>query len=572
MHKDTIYIEPDNDITDIIAKIKASSQRIIALVPPKKSVVLKSAINVRLIAKAANEFDKVVVLITVDPAIMKLAMNTRIPVAESLQSTPSVPTQEMIEKLTQPAYTPESVTEEFLKPPETVDKILDSTEPQAGAEKSSDEITLTDTEVSGSDGPAKSEESTKQEQKTAKKSKIPNFDKYRKWIIIGGVAVIFLVVFLVWALVIAPRADVAVSVRSTANNFSETISFTNQEKEEDSSTGKFYLDQRTFKDTAEAEFTATGSKDIGEKAKGNLVVFHTFAIPSSITPISIPAGSSFTHNDLRYVSTADVKLVWNNTTGECENKIDPGDPITCRKSASVPIVAVEPGDKYNLADKTSGWDTNSVIKNSSEWKNTYSSAITGGTTNIITIVQQSDINSAKDKLKFEKESIVKKKLYADISDTTFIIESSYKVDTSEPKSSIAVDAEVKGEDRPKLSMTMTYSVYVLDFVRIEEFIKVKAKIPEDQKIYSLGEPFIENFREVEGGYSAKLKTAYHIGPNITEQSIFDQIAGHKIGEAQRKLKEGNGINAVSIDTPFFWIRKVPTNPDRVTITIKEERQ
>lgn len=570
MHKDTIYIEPDNDITDIIAKIKASSQRIIALVPPKKSVVLKSAINVRLIAKAANEFDKVVVLITVDPAIMKLAMNTRIPVAESLQSTPSVPTQEMIEKLTQPAYTPESVTEEFLKPPETVDKILDSTEPQAGAEKSSDEITLTDTEVSESGDPAKTEESAKQEQKTAKKSKIPNFDKYRKWIIISGVAVIFLVVFLVWALVIAPRADVTVSVHSTANNFSETISFTNQEKEEDSSTGKFYLDQRTFKDTAETEFTATGSKDIGEKAKGNLVVFARFKDKATI---SIPAGSSFTHNDLRYTSTADAKISYGGTIDECENKTDPEIIINgCRKSASVPIVAVEPGDKYNLADKTSGWDTNSVIKNSSEWKNTYSSAITGGTTNIITIVQQSDINSAKDKLKFEKESIAKKKLYADISDTTFIIESSYKVDTSEPKSSIAVDAEVKGEDRPKLSMTMTYSVYVLDFVRIEEFIKVKAKIPEDQKIYSLGEPFIENFREVEGGYSAKLKTAYHIGPNITEQSIFDQIAGHKIGEAQRKLKEGNGINAVSIDTPFFWIRKVPTNPDRVTITIKEERQ
>ena len=34
MNKDVIYIEPEDDITDIIAKIENSKEKIVALVPP----------------------------------------------------------------------------------------------------------------------------------------------------------------------------------------------------------------------------------------------------------------------------------------------------------------------------------------------------------------------------------------------------------------------------------------------------------------------------------------------------------------------------------------------------------
>ena len=34
MNKDVIYIEPEDDITDIITKIEGSKEKIVALVPP----------------------------------------------------------------------------------------------------------------------------------------------------------------------------------------------------------------------------------------------------------------------------------------------------------------------------------------------------------------------------------------------------------------------------------------------------------------------------------------------------------------------------------------------------------
>ena len=58
MNKDVIYIEPEHDITDILANIKGAKSKIVALVPPKKSTVLRSAVNFKLIAKAATKSEK----------------------------------------------------------------------------------------------------------------------------------------------------------------------------------------------------------------------------------------------------------------------------------------------------------------------------------------------------------------------------------------------------------------------------------------------------------------------------------------------------------------------------------
>ena len=97
MNKDVVYIEPEDDITDIIARIKAAKLKLVALVPPKKIGVLRSAVNTKLVAKAAKQAEKVVVIVTTDPALIKLAAAAQIPVAKNLQSRPKLPS-EIVEK------------------------------------------------------------------------------------------------------------------------------------------------------------------------------------------------------------------------------------------------------------------------------------------------------------------------------------------------------------------------------------------------------------------------------------------------------------------------------------------
>ena len=92
MNKDVIYIEPEDDITDILANVKAAKNKIIALVPPKKAGVLRSAVNFKLIAKTARVNNKTIVLISSDESLLKLASAVKMPVAKTLNSKPQLPT------------------------------------------------------------------------------------------------------------------------------------------------------------------------------------------------------------------------------------------------------------------------------------------------------------------------------------------------------------------------------------------------------------------------------------------------------------------------------------------------
>ena len=93
MNKDVVYIEPEDDITDIIARIKNAKQKLVALVPPKKIGVLRSAVNTKLIAKAARQSEKVAVIVTTDQSLIKLAATAGLPVAKTLQSRPKLPSE-----------------------------------------------------------------------------------------------------------------------------------------------------------------------------------------------------------------------------------------------------------------------------------------------------------------------------------------------------------------------------------------------------------------------------------------------------------------------------------------------
>ena len=94
MNKETIYVEPGDDITDILARLKSSEKKVIALVPPKKPGVLLSSVNIKLIARTAKSEKKAVVLVTTDDSLTKLAMHANLPVAPSLKSRPVMPGHE----------------------------------------------------------------------------------------------------------------------------------------------------------------------------------------------------------------------------------------------------------------------------------------------------------------------------------------------------------------------------------------------------------------------------------------------------------------------------------------------
>lgn len=548
MNKDVIYIEPEDDITDIITKIESSKEKIVALVPPKKAGVFRSVVNIKLISKVGATAEKTIVLVTTDPSIIKLAAATKIPVTKNLQTPPAVPTADIeIEETTE---------EELVEEPE---------EEVETAEEAEEETEEEEEKPEAKDKKEKADKKEKSAKKTADKAINPVIDwikEHKKLSIFGGVGILLLILLLVWAFAIAPAATVTVGIKTDTNNFSENISFTTNMSEEDASKGKFYLEEKKIESVAEVTFEATGQKNVGDKASGDVVVYAYFKQNGTI-PVN--SGTTFSINGLSFVSQNSISLSWDGkTVSDCEN-IGEASVITsgCLIYGRVNVVAAEPGTKYNIAASQTGWSAVANVAGAYSDK-----AMNGGTDNIITVVEQADIEKAKSELASSNEGENKEKLLENIGENLLVIDSSFTQDTATAVSTPAAGEEVKEGVKPTLKATTTASIYVIDKTKVEEFIKEKAKLGDDQKIYEMKDPFVENFLKTDSGYTGKLKTTYAVGPKVTDSDIVEMVKGKGVGDAQHDLKNINGVVSVSIDTSYPWVNSIPGDSNKITVNIE----
>lgn len=575
MNKEVIYLEPDDDITDILTKLQRAEQKLVALVPPKKATMFRSAVNMKLVAKAAKECDKVAVLVTSDPAVVKLAMAAQIPVAKTLQSRPVVPTPEMVKASEQS----EQVINEDLDDAESKAE-LDSLKDKKASAKTPAEATESASEKTSAKGAVAldlTEESLQNGSKDAKKGdkkakddkKVPSLDKYRKWILVGVGTAIILAVLGVWAFVFAPAVKITVAMSTSSSNFSEDVKFTTDANAAQPEEGLFLAEKRTYEQKYNADFTATGKEDRGDKATGTVVVTAKFNPTANLEGYSfaLKAGTRLTATsaDGRSVSYSVDEAVeiidWDGTTSALSAL---GCSMTvCTKSASVKVTAVEAGEKYNIG---AGRSWNPI--EGATLSNTV--AFTGGTSREVTFVSQSDIDKAKEELLSSHQIDGKDALLAQVSSDANVIaiESSFASEAGEVTVKPELNAEVASDVTPQITVNAVYSIYTVSKTQIETYVNTKATVADDQKIYSIGEPYFERFTSIEEG--AKLKTVIKTGPTVTEEDILAKSKGRKIGEVQSLLRSINGVSSVEIKPSYFWVRSVPNDEAKITIELTVE--
>ena len=586
MNKDVIYIEPEDDITDIIAKVKNAKTKIVALVPPKKAGVLRSVVNFKLIAKTALQHNKTVVLISTDENLVKFAQSVKMPVAKSLSSKPQLATDDETE---------------FGDADEESDIIEEEPETETSTSKSEKKDVKSDREKSHKDDKKveavkakKSEEVVTEDEideeadtdkKAAKKKsnqKVPNIKKYRTQIIIGSVFAVIMVVVLIWAFAFAPAAKVVVHVRTSDQGFSETIKLTTDQDKEDIDAGIFYMEEKAIEKTASADFEATGEVDKGTKASGTLTVKRTS--PVSIVgngrdAITIPVGTKFTYNGLTYVSTAasTLRAVDGKDFDTDTCKVSTSLVATCDLSkdvtTTVKIEAIENGDKYNMGAVNSGW-TASI----SGATPTSSAAISGGSSKIVKIVSKDDLAAAEENLDITGESDAKKELIDENSDDAIVIKSSFNIENGQLSSSPALGEEVNGDTKPKVTKKTTYKVYTVSRDAVSQYIEktVEDGLGDDTRtVYATGAgkdeekviAFFESYKNNNGEYTAKLKSTVKIGPRVTPEMISEKILGQKVGQVRTMLTSINGVADVEINRSYFWVTKIPSDINKVEIEI-----
>ena len=356
-------------------------------------------------------------------------------------------------------------------------------------------------------------------------------------------------------------------MKTIAENFSENVSFVTDAKQAVSKDGKFFLETASLEKNSEVEFEATGEKNVGDKATGELRLIATFDMSTTTATASrpdvatVPQGSAFAYRNLNFLTNQEVKISWDGSISNCDAGRHSG---KCQVAKTVKATAIEGGAKYNIEAVSSGWQ--SSVAGVEGYAN---SEFKGGTDKIQKIVTASDITKAKEKL--TEADGVKEELFEKVPSDDIKIEDSYKKVTADPTSSPAVDQPTEN-GKAKLTAKTTYSVNYVDKAAIEEYVKsvVSTRLGSDQKIYETGNIFIEKFQNNNNSVTAKIKATLKTGPEVTEQSVLEKSLGKKVGEVTTLIKSINGVSDVEVNTSFPWVRQIPNDANKVSIKITVE--
>lgn len=538
MNKDVIYIDVEDDITTIISKIKASKERIIALVSPRRIGVLQSAVNIRLLARAATSSDKRIVLITNDSVLAGLAATAKIPIAKTLQSKPEI--AEI------PVLKVDDDNDVIDGGKLAVGDMADS----AKRSKKSDEDSAVDNAIA--DANKKESKGLDSLKKMVKKPKVPDFNTFRKKFLLIGGSTLLLIVFLVWAIWFAPHATVVISAKTTSMTVSDTVSL----NETATTSAKSNVIKSVKKELAKevsVEFSATGKKNVGEKATG-VVVFKNVS-PDSVT---IAAGTILKNSGLSYTLNSSVTVPGGSYQRNCPGYICPG-------SASGVITASEGGAQYNAA-------TGSMSISVDDISASLRSATSGGTDKTATVVTASDIESAKSKLSEKKIDGLKEQLLSSFGDSATVITESYVENRSDPSSSVAVDGEATGA--VTLKSTITASALAIDKNELKNFVEAKLKEEisgkKSQRIYDNGisKVAFSQFSRAHNTQTVRLTTNGKVGPDIKEANVKDQAKGKSYGEVQSAIESIEGVEDVDVKFSPFWVKSVPKDINKINVEFK----
>ncbi len=548
MNKDIIYIDVEDDITAIIGKVKDAKQKIVALVPPKRIGVLQSAVNLRLLARAATQSEKHLVIISSKPALMALAAAAKIPVAKNLQSKP-----EIAEIAALDVDDGEDVIDGAQLPVGDHAKTAAATAPLVAVHDPAIDSAID--ENAAEDVPRRALPPAPGQMlgKARAKSgiKVPNFGDFRKKLALIVAAGILLIGFLVWGIFFAPRATVQITARTSDSSVNNKVTLANDVTTDVAANTLKTTTQQTKK-AESVEYEATGSRDAGNKAAGTMKLTRT---NPSATPLTVPAGTTFTSGERTFVSTEAAVLVTKLTA----DGLDPG-------TGTVAVLATAVGDEYNLSARS--------YQPSATGITAQGSVMSGGSHRIIKVVSAEDIQKATEQLKKQDAEAIKKQLIGQLGDDVIAIDQTFKAEQGAPASTPAVDQEVADGVKPKLTSEITYSISGVDKNELNDYLDAHfAKQLEglnDQRTYDngAGKVTFTNVDAVDKNFTANVVATAKIGPKIEDSVIKDRSKGKRYGEIQESIEAIQGVQNVDVKFWPFWVTTAPNDVKRINVEFK----
>jgi len=548
-----LYLETDEEITSVIEKLKGFEANSIGLVVPRGGLILQSVVNLKLLKKQADELKKDIALVTQDAVGRNLASQVGLTVFENVDSAEPLPPT--LDEKDRPNLNEELEVDMTKSEPDDVSPV-DGIEEPVGEEKLPENIRVKRYDENGAEAAntkmqARQSGSTAAENESFTKRPVvpdkkvdrselesarpikgretvmrPKTHKSlkRKFLIIFGT--ILFVLLLAAADMVVVKLDVKLTVPAEKIERSADVTVEKDRNAIDEINfvipGKQLDKETTVKET----INSSGSKDVGEKAKGTLTFQNESGVDEQISSgatVRNSSGAEFTLDQTITVPKATLN--------------SGGDKILGKTTGNV--TAVESGSGSNLSSSTS-------YSISGKSKITISGSTSGGTTKTIKIVTSSDINEAQSTLGESGKNKVKEEFQKESG--FIILDDAITVGTENFKTS-----KNAGDEADTFEASATAKASVLTF-KEADFKKVvlgeiEKNVPDGKSILINENDIITSELKDNQTNIGKLTVTgiltTHLGPNIDQKGLQRRLRMKTKKQINFIIKGINGVKESS---------------------------
>jgi len=557
--KDTIYIDIDDEITSVIEKVRGSSEKIVALVLPKRAAVFQSIVNMKLLKRTADDAKKHIVLITSETGLLPMAGAVGLHVAKTLQSKPEIPPlpgagaedelPDTIMEDEEPAdaeFTAENAGDR------PVGELAGAAGASALAGTAGDEAIET-LQLDDEDGENPAAATTAAaEAKPAKKNKklaVPNFNKFRLRLVLGILALLLLIIGWILASSVLPKATITLTTDTSDINSNLNLNLDTAAKSVDPSTSTLPAQTQQTQKNQSQQVATTGQKNNGSTASGNVTM--SAGACSGDVPNDVPAGTGVSSSGVTFITQENASFSPVISNKHCTYQAN-----------NISINAQNAGAKYNISGNFTVAGRSDVSA---------SGSTSGGTDNIIQTVAQADIDSAASKIATQDAGSVKQQLQQQLKQAgLYPITTTFSAGTPNTTTSAKVGDQA---NTLTVSQTITYTMFGVKQADLKALVdnNVKDQIDSSKQVI-LNEGLDQANFHLNGASDktaqVAMSTVATAGPDLKATDIKTQAAGKKSGDIKSMLRTDPGVTAVDVHFSPFWVSKAP-KASKITVVFQK---
>ncbi|MDH4358750.1 MAG: baseplate J/gp47 family protein [Candidatus Berkelbacteria bacterium] len=586
---EVLYLEADEEITSVVDKLKGLEAQSIGLVAPKGSAIVQSLVSLRLLRKEAEKLRKDISIITSDEVGRNLASQAGLPIFADIKSRVPLSVNEIKEPLNEPIEI--DMTGRAKPSAEKLNQLKKAEGPQAEEALSENvgdfKVHRYDEGELGEQAEEKAEELAPKVKKEEKEEgfvsreiddapkemrsvheieaerpirepqpskPVPRKLKYKRLLIIGSLAFLFLLIVVMADLVFArvtvklgmPAEEVQKDVEVTVEKDRQVIDF------EKNIIGGV---QSVKEKSVEKVFKSTGEKDAGEAAKGTLNFRNEAGVDEAIA-----AGTTVT-------STTNIGFTLDSAITVPKAVLDSnGDKVLGQTTGAV--TAKNPGSGGNMPSSM-------AYIASGKPKISASGATSGGVTRKLKVVSKSDIDKAKSELKSQGEVELTALLAENKAETYVEGSGLVEIDKFESSKNAGDEAE---EFSAKATVRMTVITFKADDLR-QVVVKSVEKTLEgqDKSLLSSDTDTLATTLK-EGGINVgkmvlNVNLKSHVGRRTDLAALSRSLRFKRIKTVRQKVSEVEGATLESVDlVPSFALPVSPVVSRNIKINIEYSQE